>query len=253
MRRGIGITKTNIKQNESLKNIGNELKNVQREGVEEQLKIFKEKLEEFAKKYKHEIGRQPEFRQRFHEMCSSIGVDPLASGKGFWADLLGVGDFYYELGVRIISVCMKTKGMNGGLIEMNNLIKHLNDRAEKTNNEKGNSKKAKKYIVSKDDIERSISKLKVFGGGYQILKIGNTKMIQSIPTELSTDHTNIIELSQKNNGFVTLSIIKNSLKWEEHRIDTVLNKLMTDGMIWIDTQSNEKQYWFPSLIDGNLL
>lgn len=29
-------------------------------------------------------------------MCSSIGVDPLASGKGFWSDLLGVGDFYYE-------------------------------------------------------------------------------------------------------------------------------------------------------------
>ena len=26
------------------------------------------------------------------------GVDPLASNKGFWNDLLGVGDYYYELG-----------------------------------------------------------------------------------------------------------------------------------------------------------
>jgi len=25
-------------------------------------------------------------------------VDPLASNKGFWAELLGIGDFYYELG-----------------------------------------------------------------------------------------------------------------------------------------------------------
>ena len=37
-------------------------------------------------------------------MCSKIGVDPLASNKGFWAEMLGVGDFYYELGVQIIEV-----------------------------------------------------------------------------------------------------------------------------------------------------
>jgi ESCRT-II complex subunit VPS22 len=34
-------------------------------------------------------------------MCSAVGVDPLASQKGFWAELLGFGDFYYELGVQI--------------------------------------------------------------------------------------------------------------------------------------------------------
>jgi EAP30/Vps36 family len=31
-------------------------------------------------------------------MCS---VDPLASKKGFWSEVLGVGDFYYELSVQI--------------------------------------------------------------------------------------------------------------------------------------------------------
>jgi len=29
------------------------------------------------------------------------GVDPLASNKGFWAQVLGVGDFYYELAVQV--------------------------------------------------------------------------------------------------------------------------------------------------------
>ena len=33
-----------------------------------------------------------------------IGVDPLASSKGFWAEILGVGDFYYELGIVIVQV-----------------------------------------------------------------------------------------------------------------------------------------------------
>jgi ESCRT-II complex subunit VPS22 len=33
-------------------------------------------------------------------MCKEIGVDPLSSKKGFWDEVLGVGDFYYELAVR---------------------------------------------------------------------------------------------------------------------------------------------------------
>lgn len=35
-------------------------------------------------------------------MCAKVGVDPLASNKGFWAELLGIGDFYYELGIKLI-------------------------------------------------------------------------------------------------------------------------------------------------------
>ena len=41
------------------------------------------------------------FRAQFHTMCASIGVDPLASNKGMWAEVLGFGDFYYELGVQV--------------------------------------------------------------------------------------------------------------------------------------------------------
>ncbi len=36
------------------------------------------------------------------------------AGKGFWAEMLGVGDFYYELGVQIIEVCIATSHRNGG-------------------------------------------------------------------------------------------------------------------------------------------
>lgn len=38
---------------------------------------------------------------------------PLA-GKGFWSEMLGVGDFYYELGVQIVEVCIATSHRNGG-------------------------------------------------------------------------------------------------------------------------------------------
>ena len=62
---------------------------------------FKSSLEAFALKHRGEIGSDPAFRAQFQAMCAAVGVDPLASNKGFWVELLGFGDFYYELAVQI--------------------------------------------------------------------------------------------------------------------------------------------------------
>ena len=56
----------------------------------------------------------------------------IAASKGFWAQALGVGDFYYEvlcvcgliglgvfvvqLGVQIVEICLATRERNGGKI-----------------------------------------------------------------------------------------------------------------------------------------
>jgi hypothetical protein len=40
------------------------------------------------------------------------------ANKGFWAEMLGMGDFYFELSVQIAEICLKTRAQNGGLIEM---------------------------------------------------------------------------------------------------------------------------------------
>ena len=123
-----------------------------------QMETFREKLEEFARTHKDEIKKDPEFRKHFQvsismyttahhyiqiklglstrlrlfrlyfiiqEMCASIGVDPLASSKGFWSEMLGFGDFYYELGVQIIEVCMATSHKTGGLMELGELRERL--------------------------------------------------------------------------------------------------------------------------------
>lgn len=62
---------------------------------------FRTHLQEFALKHRADIQKDPVFRAQFHEMCASVGVDPLASNKGFWTEMLGFGDFYYELAVQI--------------------------------------------------------------------------------------------------------------------------------------------------------
>ena len=90
-----------------------------------QLSSFQGNLETFAREHKQEIRKDPEFRRHFQEMCSSIGVDPLASGKGFWSNMLDIGDFYYELGVQIVEVCMASAHKTGGLMELGELRQKL--------------------------------------------------------------------------------------------------------------------------------
>lgn len=47
------------------------------------------------------------------------------ANKGFWADLLGFGDFYFELSVQITEICIATRPQNGGLIEMEELKRRI--------------------------------------------------------------------------------------------------------------------------------
>lgn len=72
-----------------------------------------------------DVRRDPVFRAQFHTMCANVGVDPLASNKGMWAQLLHFGDFYYELGVQIVEACLATRSMNGGLMDLELLRTHV--------------------------------------------------------------------------------------------------------------------------------
>ncbi|XP_035755807.1 vacuolar-sorting protein SNF8 isoform X1 [Egretta garzetta] len=188
--------------------------------MSKQLDMFKTNLEEFASKHKQEIRKNPEFRVQFQDMCATIGVDPLASGKGFWSEMLGVGDFYYELGVQIIEVCLALKHRNGGLITLEELHQQVL---------KGRGKFAQD--VSQDDLLRAIKKLKVLGNGFGIIPVGGTYLIQSVPAELNMDHTVVLQLAEKK-GYVTVSEIRSSLKWETERAKQVLVRMKVSCGQW---------------------
>jgi len=120
-RAGAGRLMKQREQNERYKEKADELAAQQLQLLTKQLDSFHSHLEEFAAKHKQEIKRDPAFRNQFQKMCASIGVDPLASGKGFWSEMLGVGTFYYELGIQAIEVCIATRPVNGGIISLREL------------------------------------------------------------------------------------------------------------------------------------
>ncbi|CAG8789098.1 10634_t:CDS:10, partial [Dentiscutata erythropus] len=202
---------------------------------------FKTNLEEFARKYRKDIRKNPMFRAHFQKMCSNIGVDPLASNKGFWAEFLGVGDFYYELGVQIIEICLSTRGRNGGLIELDELKRQLvKMRGGNSNNGIGGSNSSQE--ISDDDVIRSIKTLKPLGNGFEILQIGDRKMVRSIPRELNIDQSEILALAQAK-GYITKDMIESELGWGIERINDVIDTLLADGLCWIDEQAYPNEYW----------
>ena len=46
--------------------------------------------------------------------------------SGFWSEVLGVGDFYYEVGVQLVELGVATAPINGGVIKMREALNRLN-------------------------------------------------------------------------------------------------------------------------------
>jgi len=183
----------------------------------------------------------PSPNTQFNKMCAGIGVDPLASNKGFWAQLLGVGDFYYELAVQIIEICLLTRPLNGGLISLSDLTQRVRQRR-------------KLDKISEDDIKTAIGKVHLLGAGFSLLQSGRTTLVVSVPMELSSDHAAILQVAQEKACHVSVSQMITQLKWEGRRVRIALDLMMQGGMAWVDEQGGkeggrkgEKIYWFPSL------
>ncbi|OIS99103.1 PREDICTED: vacuolar protein sorting-associated protein 22 homolog 1 [Nicotiana attenuata] len=234
-RPGIGGLQNAAAARDQYRLLGENVAKLRTDLMKEQLATFRSQLEDFARKHKNDIRKNPAFRAQFHEMCAKVGVDPLASNKGFWAELLGIGDFYYELGVQIIEVCLATRPHNGGLISLDDLCKLL-----------GQRRKAVRETISEDDCLRAISKLKVLGSGFEVITVGKRKLVRSVPTELNKDHNEILELAQAQ-GFVTVDEVQRRLNWSSGRATDALETLLEEGLAMIDDghRDGRRRYWFP--------
>jgi ESCRT-II complex subunit VPS22 len=80
--------------------------------------------------------------------------------------------------------------------------------------------------------------------------VGSKKFIRSVPKELNTDQAKVLEVIQLL-GFVTVSMLELNLHWEKARAQTVIEDLLADGLVWVDEQCEEKEYWSPQNLLGD--
>ncbi|VDN07081.1 unnamed protein product [Thelazia callipaeda] len=239
-RRGVGVGAVQQKKDLQAKfqAKGTELASEQLSQFSQELAIFQTKLEDFAHKHRDEIRQNSQFRRHFQDMCASVGVDPLASSKGFWAEKLGVGDFYYELAVQIVEVCLSTNHINGGVMTVEELKNRLIRSRART----------RRDTITTDDILRAVEKLKVLGNGFELIALGSGRfLVQSVPGELSMDDSRVLQLAE-DAAYVTKELIMDRLRWDAKRVEIVLEHLLKEGIAWVDDQSTDTvQYWIPSL------
>lgn len=214
-----------------------------------QLSVFQAALHNFSITHAKDIRSNPTFRAEFARMCNAIGVDPLAGsnvkgaagaggGKSVWAKMLGssVNDFYFELAVRVVEVCRETRSENGGMIAVSEVRKRI---------EKGRGLVGGGMEVTDDDVMRALESLDPLGGMFKTIILGSNKLIRSVPKELNSDQSTVLEVIQIL-GYVTVSMLQANLHWERARAIAVVDDLVADSLVWVDTQAEETEYWSPA-------
>ena len=230
----------------SFATLSSRLSENQVENLNSQLSQFRVALAGFAATHRDSIKSDPSFRHAFQQMCYSIGVDPLAGPRkgGWWAELLGLGDWQYELGVQIVDICVTTRERNGGLIEVSELVRLVS----KLRGVGGGG-------ITEDDVLQSIKTLQPLGAGYHIVEIGGSKMVRSVVKELDDDQTVILAIARSEGGRIVEDLLIIRKGWTRDRARAALeNMLLRDGLCWLDEQDEQagRSYWVPSAMQWDV-
>lgn len=249
---GLGALERTRDSERSFASLSTTLSHAQVAHLRAQLTQFRSALQHFASTHRDKIRRDPSFRHAFVQMCVNIGVDPLAGeasgiggfaglrGKGgAWGEILGLGDWTLELSVQIVDVCVSTRERNGGLIEMDELVRLLRKlRGSATS-------------VTPEDVVRSIKVLKPLGAGYEVIDIAGRKMVRSVPGELDADQGGVLEVARENGGRITEDALVRKMGWTRDRARAALeNATVCDGLCWVDEQDEQsgKAFWVISVM-----
>ena len=240
---GVGLAAFERQQQSqrSFNELSNEISQAQVQHLHSQLDQFRHALLGFASTHRESIRKDPAFRLAFQRMCSTIGVDPLAGPRkgGWWAEVLNLGDWQYELGVQIVDVCVSTRERNGGLIEMGELVRLVSK-----------LRAVDEGTITEEDVVRSIKTLRPLGAGYEVIDVGGgKKMVRSVVKELDADQAVVLAIAQEEGGRVSENILISKKGWTAERAKAALeNMLLRDGLAWLDAQdeTNGIAYWIPS-------
>ncbi|GAA5970499.1 hypothetical protein JCM21900_003883 [Sporobolomyces salmonicolor] len=238
-----------------------------------QLATFQAALSAFSSHHRAKILSSPTFRTHFSQLCAELGVDPLGGGaKGLW-DKIGVGDWYYALGVQVVDVCLKARERGGGLVALDEVLREVRKlrggaaaktttattaslrrgsaaaRASASSSSSSSSSTPPTLAadITEADIQRAIEALDPLGAGYALVQVGGKKVVRCSPRGLDRDSLVVVEAaSSTGRGAVTRDELLaftardgTAPPWEMDRIERALEKaLMDDGTIWIDEQAD---------------
>ena len=109
-------------------------------------------------------------------------------------------------------------------------------------------------------MKHKLTNKKVLGNGFTIIPISGEKkgeesryLVQSVPGELSTDHTAVLSSAEEGGGAVGVEKLVESRNWDKERAQRALDHLVKEGLAWVDDQDKRTLYWFPALFHAGAL
>ncbi|KAJ1502377.1 Vacuolar protein sorting-associated protein SNF8, partial [Coelomomyces lativittatus] len=210
-RRQIGVAglQRAAQANDAYRTMGDQLVASQLALFQDLLSQFKSHLETFAKQHRKAILKDPSLRIYFQQMCASIGVDPFTYSKGIWNEMLGVGDYFYQLGLRLIEYCLTHGGTTtgggeggGGFFVLTELCDQLK--------------------TDETDLRKAIHLLQPLGMGYRLLDVLNEPCLVTLPKEFNMDVNRVanelqtLSTSSPPKG-LTVNEVMGFFQWEDKR------------------------------------
>jgi len=245
MRRGAGLSalSRHTDTNSSFNALSSTLTAKQLESLQVSLERFRQSLQQFASAHRKDIRADPAFRHQFQKMCSAIGVDPLGSfsggggstskAGGWWQEVLGLGEWQYELAVQVVDICVSTRPLNGGIIEMKDLV----GRVQRL---RGGG------TITPEDVVRSLDVLKPLQS-YTVVETPHATYVRSVAKELDTDQSMLLALAADTGGRLSIASVKRATRWTEDRIRLCLDDcVMREGLGWLDENGD---VWIIAAVD----
>ncbi|TNY19166.1 vacuolar-sorting protein SNF8 [Rhodotorula diobovata] len=263
---GLSSLERYLDQSQSYHSLGTSLAAQQSASLASQLATFQAALSTFSSQHRAKILSSPSFRTHFSQLCAELGVDPLGGGaKGLW-DKIGVGDWYYALGVQVVDVCLRVRERSGGLVALDEVIREVvklrgggGGGSGRAGGKKGlgggTSTTSEAATITEADVQRAIEALEPLGCGYAILSVGGgKKVVRCSPGGLDRDSLVVVEAaSATGRGVVTREDVQaftareeGTGRWDMDRVERALEKaLMDDGMVWVDEEpgSSTREYY----------
>ncbi|CEH17903.1 RNA polymerase II transcription factor complex subunit [Ceraceosorus bombacis] len=285
MRRGPGLAALDrsAHSSASYQSLGSDLSTASLAELTVQLDSFSSSLRSFATRHRHDILRDASFRHSFQQMCSKLGVDPLAdiggssrggggsrSGK-LW-EAVGLGDWTYALAVQVVDICVSSRSLNGGLLEMQDLCNAVTRirtgttvQSISTSSGTSNLASSGAAAVTVEDVLRALKTLQPLGCGYEVLTLGGSLYVRTLPQALDPSTTVLLSLlsaaSTSKDGcspgardaasiprdvqgtpYLTAQSLQSAMPslgkqetWTIDRAETALrNATQREGLLWVD-------------------
>lgn len=200
-----------------------------------QLSVFQSALINFASEHE-EIQTNNEFRNKFTDLCLSVGLDPLE--LSIYTNANNGKDFHTSLAVKIVEVCQETRDLNGGLIAFKELLPRLQNNVNLHSS------------ITEDDLMKSVQVLESLGNGLEVITINKKRWLKfsmaSSSNDFTTDQRKVYEVCAFMGGYVTYRILRDNYGWNKLRCKTILDEMIMNGILWLDMGGDEVMYWEPS-------